>query len=135
MIETAGGAVWRAAAKHLEVLFVHRSRHRDWSLPKGELERQESHVDAALREVLEETGLWCVTGLELPQVVYRDRHARLKRVRFWAMQPLWGEFVANDEVDKVKWIRVDRACDVASYDRDLTVLAGLELAATAHIST
>jgi 8-oxo-dGTP pyrophosphatase MutT (NUDIX family) len=132
MIEAAGGAVWRVSGRHLEVLLVHRPRRRDWSLPKGKLDRHESHLDGALREVFEETGLWCSAGLELPQSVYRDRHARLKRVRFWAMEPTTGEFTPNHEVDKVKWVRLDRVAEFASYDRDLTVLADLELATLSH---
>jgi 8-oxo-dGTP pyrophosphatase MutT (NUDIX family) len=126
MIEAAGGAVWRTTGLHIEVLLVHRPRQHDWSLPKGKLERGESHLEAALREVLEETGLRCSASAELPESRYRDRSGRLKRVRYWQMEPISGEFRANREVDKIRWIRLDRIATLATYDRDLAVVAGLE---------
>jgi 8-oxo-dGTP pyrophosphatase MutT (NUDIX family) len=128
MIEAAGGVVWRTTRKRqVEVLVIHRPRHGDWSLPKGKLRRRESALDCALREVREETGLRCTVGDELPEAVYQDRKGRTKRVRYWAMQELAGEFRRNDEVDELRWVRIDRASDMLTYDHDLVVVAGLRL--------
>ena len=57
---------------------MHRPRYDDWSLPKGKLEPGESHEDAAVREVEEETGCRCELGDELPSVRYIDRKGRDK---------------------------------------------------------
>jgi 8-oxo-dGTP pyrophosphatase MutT (NUDIX family) len=38
-ILAAGAVVWRPVGDRLEVLVIHRSRHDDWSLPKGKLAR------------------------------------------------------------------------------------------------
>ncbi len=127
MIEAAGGVVWRTTRKsQLEFLVIHRPRYRDWSLPKGKLRRRESALHCALREVREETGLRCAVGDELPEALYDDRKGRAKRVRYWAMQELAGEFRRNHEVDKLRWVRIDRAADTLTYDHDLVVVAGLE---------
>ena len=72
-------------------------------------------VQAALREVEEETGLRCRTGDELPEARYADRKGRPKRVRYWSMEPIDGEFVPNDEVDEVRWLSLDEADEVLSY--------------------
>jgi 8-oxo-dGTP diphosphatase len=123
MIEAAGGVVWRLSAKGpLTVLLVHRPRYDDWSLPKGKLDPGESHLDAALREVEEETGLTCTIGDELTEVRYRDRNGRDKRVRYWSMRPVGGEFEANDEVDEVRWVPVDRVREWLTYGRDAEVV-------------
>lgn len=132
VIEAAGGVVWRTTGRRsLEILLIHRPRHRDWSLPKGKRHPRESILECALREVHEETGLLCTVGSELPQVDYRDRKGRAKRVRYWAMQESDGEFAPNDEVDAVSWLPLDRALDRLTYDRDLIVVSGLQPMRTA----
>ena len=59
--------------------------YEDWSLPKGKLDGRETHEQAALREVHEETGLRCTLGAELSSQEYTDRQGRPKTVRWWAM--------------------------------------------------
>ena len=41
----------------VEVALIHRPAYDDWTLPKGKLNPGETHEEAALREVKEETGL------------------------------------------------------------------------------
>jgi 8-oxo-dGTP diphosphatase len=78
-----------------------------------------------LREVEEETGLRCELGPELPSSTYRDQHGRRKVVRFWAMQPLGGDFRPHDEVDEVRWLSLPEAEATLTYERDRAVLAAL----------
>ena len=127
MIEAAGGVVWKVTPKGVvKVLLVHRPRYDDWSLPEGQARsRASATVQAALREVEEETGLRCRTGDELPEARYADRKGRPKRVRYWSMEPVDGEFVPNDEVDEVRWLSLDEADALLSYAHDRTVLAAL----------
>ena len=126
MIEAAGGVVWRVTTRqHLKVLLIHRPRYHDWSLPKGKLFAGETALEAALREVQEETGLRCEAGPRLPFVRYVDRKGRPKRVQYWAMRPIDGRFSPNDEVDEVRWMRPEDAAGRLSYDRDIPVLAAV----------
>lgn len=126
VIEAAGGVVWRRGAKgSLKVLVVHRERYDDWSFPKGKLDPGETHHGAALREVEEETGLRCKTGGELPEVRYRDRKGRPKRVRYWSMEAVDGSFEPNAEVDEVRWLSLDDARATLTYAHDQAVLDGL----------
>ncbi len=120
--------MWRTTRRwRVEVLVVHRPQRDDWSLPKGKCRRGESALDCALREVREETGLRCSVGDELPGAHYFDRKGRPKRVRYWSMQELDGEFRRNSEVDKVRWTPVDRLAGLLTYKHDLTVVSGLKL--------
>lgn len=129
MIEAAGGAVWRRTPEDtLEVLLVHRPRYDDWSLPKGKLDPGEPALDAALREVEEETGLRCAPGPELTTIRYRDHKARSKQVRYWAMHAVAGAFEPNGEVDEVRWCALDEAAEQLSYDHDVAVLDALRQA-------
>lgn len=124
-VEAAGGVVWRRSGDSLEVLLVHRPRQDDWSFPKGKLNPSESHAEAALREVEEETGMRCTLGPALPSTSYRDRSDRPKIVRYWAMRSVQGRFTANREVDQVRWLQTSDAAALLTYDRDRAVLATL----------
>ena len=126
MVQAAGGVVWRRSPDgELEVLLVHRPQYDYWTVPKGKLDRGEDHAGAAGREVEEETGLRCALGPELPSTSYRDRRGRPKHVRYWAMTPVAGRFTPTDEVDEIRWLPVEAAKSVLTYERDRPVLDAL----------
>jgi 8-oxo-dGTP diphosphatase len=118
-VEAAGGVVERDGL----VALVHRPRYDDWTLPKGKLDPGESFEAAALREVVEETGLRCRLVRELPEVSYEVR-GRPKLVRYWlmAVEADLG-FVVNDEVDELRWLEPPGALALLTYERDRDVLA------------
>jgi 8-oxo-dGTP diphosphatase len=121
-VRAAGGVVVRDG----EVLVVHRPRYDDWSLPKGKLEGDETWEDAALREVLEETGVACRLLRELDDDHYTDRKGRPKRVRWWLMEPLASAARdADEEVDDVRWIPLAEARELLSYDHDRGLVEGI----------
>lgn len=115
-VRAAGGVVVRKA----RVCVIHRPDYDDWSLPKGKLDEGETHQQAALREVQEETGLICeVDGDELGRHEYTDRKGRPKTVRWWPMKVVEvGPFVANDEVDELRWVTFEEAERLLDYEHD-----------------
>ena len=130
-IEAAGGVVLRAGTDGAtEVLLVHRKRYGDWSLPKGKRDKGESGKDAALREVLEETGVRCDLGDPLPPVFY-EVDGRPKRVKWWTMAVVedLGGPVDVDEVDEVRWVSVT---DLAPLRLRPSDLGTIELALLAR---
>jgi 8-oxo-(d)GTP phosphatase len=124
VIRAAGGVVWRMHGDEVEVLLVHRPRRQDWTFPKGKVEPADAdHEQAALREVLEETGYRGALGRELPSIDYTDHRDRPKHVRYWEMRVLDGAFVPNDEVDEIEWLPVAAAAERLTYHHDGEVLA------------
>ncbi|MPQ97311.1 NUDIX domain-containing protein [Modestobacter sp. I12A-02628] len=121
----AGGALWRHRPDGvLETAVVHRPKYDDWSLPKGKLEPGEHPLLAAVREVGEETGLQVVVGRRSVQTRYEHRHGP-KRVDYWLMQVVGGDFVVNDEVDELRWAPLPEAAELCTHDHDRAVLADL----------
>ncbi len=123
-VQAAGGVVWRRTDAGLAVLVVHRPRYDDWSLPKGKLDDGESFEAAALREILEETGVSGVLGRDLGAVYYTDHKDRSKIVRWWAVAAEHqGEPSDTDEVDVMRWVDPLEADGLLTYDTDREVLA------------
>ncbi|GAB2676577.1 NUDIX hydrolase [Kribbella swartbergensis] len=122
----AGGVVWRERRGTRQVLLVHRPRYDDWSLPKGKLTPHEHVLQAARREIEEETGQQVVLGPPLGVQRYTVRKNGVtaeKLVHYWSATPIDdGEFQANNEVDEVAWLPVDKARSKLSYPRDVDIL-------------
>jgi len=130
IVRAAGGLVVRDVkgdAARVEVAVVHRPRYRDWSLPKGKLDPGEGWEQAALREVVEETGLRCELVRELVPARYRDRKGREKLVRWWLMRAQGGEFRPGDEVDELRWLDPAEAAALLDYEHDRELVRSLQL--------
>ena len=139
-VRAAGGIIWRNAkndtksehfeAADLEIIVIHRPSYLDWSFPKGKVDPGETEPECAIREVIEETGLVCELQVELPSVHYIDRGGKDKTVRYWKMVETGGKNtespkpspVAYGEVDIVRWVSVEEAFDLLTYERDKIVL-------------
>jgi 8-oxo-(d)GTP phosphatase len=125
LIRAAGGALWRPAADGgIETALVHRPKYDDWSLPKGKPDAGEHLLQTAVREVAEETGLDVVVGRRSVRTEYAVPEGP-KRVDYWLMRVVGGEFVPNDEVDELRWLPVEKACALVSHAHDRAVLDDL----------
>jgi 8-oxo-dGTP diphosphatase len=122
VIKAAGAVLWRDADGDVEVAVVHRQRYDDWSLPKGKLDRGETIPACVAREVEEETGYSCVLGRFLRQTSYKVKNDT-KTVDYYAAEAVSGDFVANDEVDELRWLPVAEATSLLTYEHDRIVLA------------
>ena len=126
-VHAAGGAVLRdREGGGVELCVVHRPRYDDWSVPKGKLDRGETFEDAAVREVLEETGLRCRLLQELEPAEYEDHKGRPKLVRYWLMEAVEdGGFTPNEEVDELRWLELPAAAALVTYAHDKELIASL----------
>jgi 8-oxo-dGTP diphosphatase len=123
---SSGGAVvtTRNGAAYV-ALIATRGRTR-WGLPKGAVAQGETSEQAALREVLEETGLQAeiVKLLDTIEYFFRAGDTLIrKRVDFYLMRYLGGELTPQlSEVDDVEWVELSEAIERASFESERKLL-------------
>jgi 8-oxo-(d)GTP phosphatase len=126
----AAGAV--VSRKGPQVLLVHRPKYDDWSFPKGKLDPDEHSTAAAVREVAEETGLDIRLGPPLSPQSYEVGNGTpsTKVVSYWAGRVVGDDDVStyapNVEIDAVRWVPLDKARDLLTYDYDRATLDEFE---------
>jgi len=124
----AGAVCWREGADgRVEILLVHRTQHRDTSLPKGKVDPGETLPETAVREIAEETGLLVGLGTPLGVVRYKLPSGRPKEVSYWAAEV--GElaianstFESNDEIERLSWVTIPAAREQLSYPHDIDIV-------------
>ena len=121
-IWAAGGVLYRKDEDGTRFLLVHRDRYDDWSLPKGKLERRESFIDAAMREVEEETGHTFRSPRFVGTTGYETPRGNAKVVRWWLVEATGGAFAPNGEVDGARWLSADEAVKRLSYPGEREVV-------------
>jgi 8-oxo-dGTP pyrophosphatase MutT (NUDIX family) len=114
-----------------EILLICRTDNDNWALPGGGMDLGESLPAAAVRETVEETGIYVeVTGLV---GIYTDpRHVILYtsngevRQEFsvvFTARPLAGEPTPSDESHQVRWVAPD---EIPSLEMDRSMRMRIE---------
>lgn len=123
---SSGGAVisFRDGSPYVAMIAT-RGRTR-WGLPKGAMSQGETSEAAALREVLEETGLEAqiVKPLDTIEYFFRASDTLIhKRVDFYLMLHKGGELKPQlSEVDDVEWVELTEAIRRASFASEKKLL-------------
>lgn len=126
---SAGGVVHRAGGDGTEICLAARRTRRGelaWGLPKGNVEPEETPEAAAVREVLEETGLHAEIEHDLGTIryfyVWEGVRVR-KQVRFYLMRATGGDVADHDEeMEDVRWFALARVVKRAAYRGEREVL-------------
>ena len=128
LIRAAGGVLFRTSRRGRgKVAVVYREARGDWTFPKGKLDEGESFEEAALREVVEETGITAVIRRFIGSTNYTHRKGRPKIVAYYLMEAISGEFAPNEEVDELRWVTLDEAFELLTWDRDQDLIDLLRL--------
>jgi 8-oxo-dGTP diphosphatase len=123
---SAGGAVISFRNEVPHVALIATRRRTRWGLPKGAVSTGETPEQAALREVLEETGLTAEIVKPLDSIEYFFRAGDTlihKQVDFFLMRYLSGELTPQlSEVDDVEWVPLPEAIERASFESERKLL-------------
>ncbi|WP_398471632.1 NUDIX hydrolase [Tardiphaga sp.] len=130
IVMAAGGIVVRREATPLFAVVCLRKRG-DWVLPKGKLDDGETPLDAAQREVLEETGHSASVQQYLGTLAY-PLGERTKVVHFWHMEA--DETPTRrlmKDIAEVAWLPLDQALKRLTRHHEYAFLAQVGPAALA----
>lgn len=104
---SAGLLMYKFKNSRIEVFIVHPGgpffKHKDegtWSIPKGEIEEGEDYLEAAQREMLEETGVVAKGPFApLGEVVQKAG----KHVHGWAFEGDWSGLLMCKSYASIEW--------------------------------
>lgn len=125
--KSCGAVVHRERGGMREYLIIrHNGGH--WSFPKGHVENQETEVETAKREILEETGLTTEINTGFRSVVtYSPKSGVVKDVVFFLASVTGGtEHAQEEEIAQLEWFPFEKACEVVTFPTDTKVLEDAE---------
>jgi len=115
-IVAAGGIVLRGKKDPL-IAVVQLSMQKTWVLPKGKLRKNETTLDAAKREAIEETGRAVSVFEYLGQISYTSG-GNPKVAKFWRMEAYGKQKELMRDVQSVRWLPLGKAIEKLSKPRE-----------------
>lgn len=124
---SAGGVIFKFDGGPKVLLCYQKklSGTKVFCLPKGHIESGESIVDAALREVFEETGVTAEIIKPLSSICYiflQSGEKIKKTVHFFLMKSIKEEFSPNPETEKIIWCDKETALKLDAYKSEQNVI-------------
>ncbi|MBL7071800.1 MAG: NUDIX domain-containing protein [Candidatus Omnitrophica bacterium] len=117
---SSGGVIIKKYGDNIRILLI-KDPFGKWTWPKGKIDKGETALDAAIREIGEETGLNNIEHISrVGQVNYYYRRHRLiyKTVHLYLFKFFGKETLSikKDEIDDGKWFSDKEALSIVEYD-------------------
>jgi 8-oxo-dGTP pyrophosphatase MutT (NUDIX family) len=119
----AGGIVIKGKGTATKVLLVQASENRnEWVLPKGHIEAGEDPRVTAVREVIEETGIWASIDRWVEDKSLRQGEPE-SRVRWYIMKSTVEAEACPPEERQHRWLSFDKAEEDATFPETKSLLS------------
>ncbi|MBR1750049.1 MAG: NUDIX domain-containing protein [Ruminococcus sp.] len=122
--KSCGAIVYRKYHGNTEILLIKHVNSGHWSFPKGHVEGDETEVETAKREILEETGIDVNLDPTFRETVsYSPKKDTQKVVVYFVAKAKNTDYVPQEEeIAEIKWVEIDRAGSVLAYDNDRSIV-------------
>lgn len=127
-LHSAGGVIFRLQNSSPEVALIATKGKTVWTLPKGVIDKGEVPETAAVREIMEETGLHGriveLIGERSYWFYQREENTKFRKtVTYFLVEYTQGEIAPpSPEVDEARWVPVADAVGMVSYRSDKEIL-------------
>ncbi len=122
--KSCGAIVWRKTEDTHEILLIKSRKGGFWGFPKGHVEKNETEIQTASREVFEEIGITPNFDKSFRRIVtYSPYPAVLKDVVYFTAEADHSPIsIATDEVYMAKWFPCNVAIHKTTFDGDKKIL-------------
>ena len=117
--KSCGAIIFRKENNIIETLLI-RMIGGHWSYPKGHVEKDETEVETALREIKEETNLEVILDTRFREITtYSPKPDVLKDVIYFiGFAKTTNVLVQETEVSEYMWIDIKDAINYITFDED-----------------
>lgn len=92
-------------------LLVKGFYHHSWSFPKGKINKNESDLKCAIREIKEEIGLDCEKLIDENEFVELSENLKRKKIRYYMITGVNENYKFNPqtrkEIEEIKWFPIE----------------------------
>lgn len=130
---SAGAVIYKKMDNDILFLLVYSKRNKEWGFAKGHIEADETEIEAALREIREETGIINISFIEnfkltdsykikgtLPST--KDRIITKKVIYYLCYTNEDFTYKTDDEIGNCKWVTCKEALSLLKYDKQKEIL-------------
>ena len=106
------------------VLLVQSKKYHHWSFPKGHMEKGETELETANREILEETNIIVDIDPSIYSIIqYSPFPNVLKEVQYFYAIYKEGKIMPQDtEISDILWLSVEDAMNKITFEQEKKVL-------------
>jgi 8-oxo-dGTP pyrophosphatase MutT (NUDIX family) len=122
--KSCGAIVYRKYHGNLEVLLIKHINSGHWSFPKGHVEKGETEIETAMREIKEETSIDVLIDPTFRETVsYSPRRDIHKEVVYFIARARNTDFIPQKgEVAQAKWVDINIVGNILTYDNDKNII-------------
>lgn len=122
--KSCGAIVYRKYHGNTEILLIKHVNSGHWSFPKGHVEGDETEVETAKREIMEETGIDVILDPTFREIVtYSPKKDTQKNVVYFIAKAKNTDYVPQEEeIADIRWVEIGRAGQVLSYENDRSIV-------------
>lgn len=122
--EKSCGAVVYKIDNGKRLYLIEKMKMGHYSLPKGHVEENETEIETAKREIMEETSLEVIIDSSFREVItYSPKEDSIKDVIYFIGKVIGGTLKNQEcEVSEIYFLELNDALDLLTYENDKNVL-------------